>query len=103
MLIEQPVFCATFVVPTDKECELSVLMLLHELCILFSGGHYESINFTTEFQLEDTSADLRIPILDVSLGEEVTEDFTATSSVFSSVSVTPGNTYIHSYSFHRCW
>ena len=35
MLIEQPVFCATFVVPTDKECELSVLMLHHELCICF--------------------------------------------------------------------
>ena len=61
---------------------------------LFSGGHYESINFTTEFQLEHTSADLRIPILDDSLGEEVTEDFTATLSVFSSVSVTAGNTYI---------
>ena len=76
-------FCATFVVPTDMECELSVLTPLHQACILFSGGHYKSINCTTEFQLENTSADLRIPILDDSLGVEETEDFTTTLSVFS--------------------
>ena len=33
-------------------------------------------------------------MLDDSLGVEGTEEFTATLSVFSSVSVTPGNTYI---------
>ena len=67
---------------------------LHQLCILLSGGVYESVNFTTVFQPGDTSAELRIPILDDSLGVEGTDDFTATLSVFSSVSVTPGNTHI---------
>ena len=51
---------------------------LHQLFILLSGGDYESINFTTVFQPGDTSAELRIPILDDSLGVEGTEDFTAT-------------------------
>ena len=48
------------------------------------------------FQPGDTSAvaELGIPILDDSLGVKGTDDFTATLSVFSSVSVTPGNTYI---------
>ena len=88
MLMEQPVFCTTLFVPTDMECQLSVLMPLHQLCSLLS------VNFTTVFQPGDTSAVLRILILDDSLGVEGTDDFTATLSVFSSVSVTPGNTYI---------
>ena len=88
-------------VPTYMECELSVLMPLHQLCSLLSGGDYESVNFTTVFPPGDTFAELRIPILDDSLGVEVTEDVTATLSVFFSVSVTPGNTDIRSYSFHR--
>ena len=46
------------------------------------------------FQPRDTSAELRIPILDDSLGVEETEDFITTLSVFSCVSVTAGNTYI---------
>ena len=47
------------------------------------------------FQPGVTSAELRIPILDDSLGLEGTEDFTTTLSVFSCVSVTAaGNTYI---------
>ena len=46
------------------------------------------------FQPGDTSAELRILILDDSLGVEGTEDFTTTLLVFSCVSATPGNTYI---------
>ena len=64
MLIEQPVFCTTLFVPTDMECECLCSLPLHQLCILLSGGDYESVNFTTVFQPGDTSAELRIPILD---------------------------------------
>ena len=69
-------------------------LTLHQLCSLLSGGDYESVNFTTVFQPGDTSAVLRILVLDDSLGVEGTEDFTTTLSVFSSVSVTPGNTNV---------
>ena len=51
-------------------------------------------NYMVVFQPRDTSAELRIPILDDSLGVEETEDFTTTLSVFSCVSVTAGNTYL---------
>ena len=54
-------------------------------------GDYESDNYTVVFQPGDTSAELRIPILDDSLGVEGTEDFFAAltipaSSVYLGVS-----------------
>ena len=56
---------------------------------------YKLLCPTVLFQPGDTSAELRIPILDDSLGVKGTEDFTTTLSVFSCVSsVTAGNTYI---------
>ena len=44
-------------------------------------GDYESENYTVVFQPGDTFAELRIPILDDSLGVEGTEDFFATLSI----------------------
>ena len=42
---------------------------------------YESDSYTVVFQPGDTSAELRIPILDDTLGVEGTEDFLATLSI----------------------
>ena len=67
------------------------LLTLHQLCISLSEGDYESDSYSVVFQPGDTSAELRIPILDDSLGVEGTENFTAILSVFSNVSVTPGS------------
>ena len=44
-------------------------------------GDYESDSYTVVFQPGETSAELRIPILDDSLGVEGTEDFFATLSI----------------------
>ena len=51
---------------------LSTLKYLH---ISYLEGDYESDNYMVVFQPGDTSAELRIPILDDSLGVEGTEDF----------------------------
>ena len=67
------------------------LLTLHQLCISLSEGDYESDSYSVMFQPGYTSAELRIPILDDSLGVEGTENFTAILSVFSNVSVTPGS------------
>ena len=47
-------------------------------------GDYESDSYTVVFQPGQTSAELRIPILDDSLGVEGTEDFFATLSISAS-------------------
>ncbi len=44
-------------------------------------GDYESDSYTVMFQPGKTTAELRIPILDGSLGVEGTEDFFATLSI----------------------
>ena len=63
------------------------------IVLLYSEGDYESDSYTVVFQPGETSAELRIPILDDSLGVEGTEDFTAVLSLlFSNVSVIPGST-----------
>ena len=63
------------------------------IVLLCSEGDYESDSYLVVFQPGETSAELRIPILDDSLGVEGTEDFTAVLSLlFSNVSVTLGST-----------
>ena len=63
------------------------------IVLLCSEGDYESDSYLVVFQPGETSAELRIPILDDSLGVEGTEDFTAVLSLlFSNVSVIPGST-----------
>ena len=52
---------------------------------LTSEDDYISYNYTVLFQPGDTSAVLRIPILDDSLGVEGTEDFAALNIPASSV------------------
>ena len=46
-----------------------------------SDGDYESDSYTVVFQPGETSAELRIPILDDSVGVEETEDFFANLSI----------------------
>ena len=67
------------------------LLTLHQLCISLSEGDYKSDSYSVVFQPGYTSAELRIPILDDSLGVEGTEDLTAILSAFSNVLVTPGS------------
>ena len=51
------------------------------ITFLTSEDDYISYNYTVVFQPGDTSAELRIPILDDSLGVEGTEDFFAALSI----------------------
>ena len=50
-------------------------------CIPHFIDDYISYNYTVLFQPRDTSAELKIPILDDSLGVEGTEDFFAALSI----------------------
>ena len=69
--------------------------------LLCSEGDYESDSYSVVFQPGDTSAELRIPILNDSLEMEGTEDFTAVLSLlFSNVSVTPGSTDVAAIFIH---
>ena len=83
-------FAVIFAVLTTCSLHYSELTLLH--CILLSLNFtfltsedgYISYNYMVLFQPGDTSAELRIPILDDSLGVEETEDFFAALSIPSS-------------------
>ena len=60
-----------------RHSQYEFCLSLHQICISLSEGDYESDSYSVVFQPGYTSAELRIPILDDSLGVEGTEDFTA--------------------------
>ena len=64
--------------------QLHCITLALNFTFLASEDGYISYNYTVLFQPGDTSAELRIPILDDSLGVEETEDFFAALGIPSS-------------------
>ena len=71
MVFYKGAYVSLSIVPTASE-----MLISH-----YVEGDYESDSYMVVFQLGETSAELRIPILDDSLGVAGTEDFFATLSI----------------------
>ena len=87
-------FAVIFTVLTTCNLHYSELTQLHFILLslnftfLTSEDGYISYNYMVLFQPGDTSAELRIPILDDSLGVEETEDF------FAALTIPPSSVYL---------